>query len=655
MRRGDRSTVFSGVLFALILILATGPVSAKVVTYGTNGTTGTIQDVIENASNGDSIFLAGGTYAENIVIDRSLVFGALDSANPPRIITGGSGAGLTLSADGITVNGVSILGNASTGLLVLSDNNRISGITVSGHATGIALKSASDNVLSGNTITENGVGIDVDRSSRSNRIFLNTLNNTVDAVSQSGENFWSSTGQEYQYRGGNFTGPLGNFWQVAGITDASGDGVGASPYTISPSRQQDQNAVVITDTAPLAAPPSAYTVTKSAPDTNLTGGTGQFPPGGLPSSLQQGGVQPTLTLGISGQSPLAGGLPSGQGPQGQPPNPLIGFLIGFWYLIPVAIVISAACGIWYERSRRKKHGPAPAPDPARDSRNATIVQSPAGPAATARPGHEYGARLPAALERKYPHAEYIAEGGVSRVFRVRDEKNNRDAAVKIPIRFDEVTGTQFTKELAIWEGLHHANIVELYAANIFPMPFIEMEYVASSLAEMHFPLPEEKAVSILIGVAEGLRYAHERGIVHRDIKPGNILIAPDGTPKITDWGLSKAEGTKQSGIIGFSLEYAAPEQLAPTLYGEPGPWTDIYQLGVLFYEMLAGRVPFTGDGMGEISHAILHEEPVPAVNAGRHADAINAIIGKCLKKRPQDRYPSVADLIADLIRLGFSG
>ena len=193
------------------------------------------------------------------------------------------------------------------------------------------------------------------------------------------------------------------------------------------------------------------------------------------------------------------------------------------------------------------------------------------------------------LRRNTRGAEYIAEGGVSRVFRVWDKKNNRDAAVKIPIRFDEVTGTQFTKELTVWEGLHHQNIVELYAANIFPLPFIEMEYVASSLAEMHFPLDEKKAVAILTGIAEGLRYAHDQGIVHRDIKPGNILVAPDGRPKITDWGLSKAQGTKQSGLIGFSLEYAAPEQPAPNLYGEPGPWTDIYQLGVLFYEMLTGH------------------------------------------------------------------
>ncbi|MFA7695510.1 MAG: protein kinase, partial [Methanoregula sp.] len=124
-----------------------------------------------------------------------------------------------------------------------------------------------------------------------------------------------------------------------------------------------------------------------------------------------------------------------------------------------------------------------------------------------------------------------------------------------------------------------------------------------------------------------------------------------GTPKITDWGLSKVQGTKQSGLIGFSLEYAAPEQLAPNLYGEPGPWTDIFQMGVLFYEMLTGRVPFAGDGMGEITHTILHEEPVPALSGGIHARAINAIIAKCLMKRPQDRYASVADLLSDLNNL----
>ena len=655
----ERNVFFYAILLTLVLasLIGAGPVSAKVVTYGTTGTTGTIQDVIDNASSGDSIFLAGGTYTENIVIDKSLEFGALDSYNPPRIITSGSGAGVTLSADGSTINGVTIMGNASTGLLVLSNNNRISSATITGHTTGVVLKSASDNVLSGDTITGNGVGVDVDRMSRSNTFFFNAFNNTFDAVSQSGENAWFSAGQDYLYLGKNFSGPLGNYWQGTAATDSNsnsnGDGVGDAPYTLAPSGQNYPGAVMITDAAPLVSPLSAYTVTTSAPIAN-TSGTGGLTQPENPLSQQSGGVQPASTSG-SAPSPFTGVLPSGFMPQGQPPNPVIGILIQFWWLIPVALVVSAACGIWYERSRRQRREPHPAPDSARDFRNATVVQKPAGAVLPEQPANGYAIYLPAALEKKYPGAEYIAEGGVSRVFRVRDERNNRDAAVKIPIRFDEVTGTQFTKELTVWEGLHHKNIVELYGANIFPLPFIEMEYVPLSLAEMHFPFDEKKAVAILTGIAEGLRYAHGQGIVHRDIKPGNILLAPDGTPKITDWGLSRQRGKKQSGIIGFSLEYAAPEQLAPNLYGEPGPWTDIFQLGVLFYEMLTGHVPFSGDGMGEVTHAILHDEPVPAMTGGMNADAINAIIAKCLKKRPQDRYASVGDLIDDLHRLGPAG
>lgn len=369
-----------------------------------------------------------------------------------------------------------------------------------------------------------------------------------------------------------------------------------------------------------------------------SGAVNESSPSATPPSNGEGGVS---------SSPLSGRLPEDLFPGGGPPNPLIGILIQFWWLIPIALVVSAACGIWYERSRKgKKDQPEERISPG--LRNATVVAPHPKAAQEGQGGHEYVIRMPPALERKYPGAEYIAEGGVSRVFRVHDAKNNREAAVKIPIRFDEVTGTQFTKELTVWEGLHHKNIVELYVANIFPLPFIEMEYVESSLADQQFPIDQDRAIRILYGIAQGLRYAHERGIVHRDIKPGNILIAPDGTPKITDWGLSKEQGKKQSGIIGFSLEYAAPEQLAPSVYGEPGPWTDIYQLGVLFYEMLTGKVPFSGEGMGEITHAILHAEPQPLPSRGKNDDRISAIITKCLNKRPKDRYTSISDLLTDL-------
>jgi len=640
----------------VFIFLITGPVAGKVITYNGTGTPGEIQGLIENASNGDSIFLSGGTYTGNIVIDRSLIFGAIDSADPPLILTDGTGAGLTLSADDITINGISVLGNATTGILVASNSDRITESTVSGHATGIAFKSGTHNVLSGNTIAGNSVGINLDGSSGANLIYYNDFNNTLDAVSQSMDNVWFSAGQEYLYQGKNFTGPLGNHWQGAGTVNNNGDGVGDSSFSLVPGGQAYPGAVTITDSAPLVASISSYTITKSVPFVDISG-AGLRQQAGFPASQQAGGVQPVLTSGETGQSLLSGGGPSGSAPadlgqQSRPPNnPVVGFLINFWYLIPAALIISAACGIWFERIRRKRPDPPTNHEPPRDTRNATVVQKSAGPIPETPPGHEYAIRLPAALERKYPGAEYLAEGGVSRVFKARDERNNREIAVKVPIRFDEVTGTQFTKELSIWEGLHHENIVELYAANIFPLPFIEMEYVPLSLAEIKFPIDEAKAAGILRGVAEGLRYAHGQGIVHRDIKPGNILLTSGGIPKITDWGLSKAQGTKQSGIIGFSLEYAAPEQLAPNQFGEPGPWTDIYQMGVLFYEMLSGHVPFSGTGVGEITHAILHDSPAPLNIGGRNAEAINAILVKCMSKRPQDRYTSVEDLLADLRRL----
>jgi hypothetical protein len=645
--------VFLCILFALVIVVS--PVSAKVVTYDGKGSAGTIQDVINNATNGDSIFLAGGTYYGNFVIDRSLVFGALDSDDPPIMVSSGSGAGLTLSADGITINGVTIAGNASYGILVLSNNNRISSTTVVGHAHGLELKSASNNIFSDNTITGNSVGVDVDRMSQSNTFFLNSFNNSVDAISQSAGTAWFSARQDYQYQGKDFSGPLGNFWAGAGETYSTGDGVGDELFTIaSAGKNSPGGAVGITDPAPLVSPPLSYKLTKSALAVNASPLGGLEPPAGFQSSLQPDNAQASVTSGSS-QSPFTGALQSGKNPQGQPPNPLVGFLIQFWWLIPVALLISAAGGIWFERYRRKGQDHPLADQNPYESRNATVVKKPADASLTGEHGQDYAIHLPAALERKYPDAEYIAEGGVSRVFRVWDETNNRYVAVKVPIRFDEVTGTQFTKELTIWEGLHHKNIVELYGANIFPRPYIEMEYVASSLAEMHFPIDEKKAAVIITGIAEGLRYAHDQGIVHRDIKPGNILLTPEGMPKITDWGLSKAQGTKQSGLIGFSLEYAAPEQLAPNIYGEPGPWTDIYQMGVLFYEMLAGHVPFAGDGMGEVTHAILHDEPAPAISEGRNADAVNAIIEKCLRKRPQDRYTSVAELLKDLEGLDLAG
>ena len=260
--------------------------------------------------------------------------------------------------------------------------------------------------------------------------------------------------------------------------------------------------------------------------------------------------------------------------------------------------------------------------------------------------------FPPALEKKYLHPEFIGEGGLARVFRAQRSKDGIIVAVKVPIRFDEITGTHFTRDILFWQELQHKNIIRMYGSNILPLPYIEMEYARTSLAGLHFPLDEERALHLIQGIAEGLAYAHAHGIAHRDIKPENILLGEDGTPKITDWGLGKSiTDAKQSYIIGYSPDYAAPEQLAPHLYGRPGPLTDIYQLGVLLYEMLIGTTPFGQEDGEDMNHAILYKKPEIPGWGGKQETAIKKIIRKCLEKMPADRYASVDLLLADLAAL----
>ncbi|MDD1709535.1 MAG: protein kinase [Methanoregulaceae archaeon] len=628
--------------FLVVIFLTIVPASASVFIHNGSENAGSIQDLINSSSSGDSIYLTGGKYNENIIINRPIVFGALDTNDLPEIVPDGSDAGIVIAADGITIHGVIISGKGPYGLLIQSDNNRVSAINISGFDRGIGLKSAINNVLSENIITNNSLGIDIDRTSRSNIFYLNYFDNPDDVAMQSVDNTWFSNRQTYTYKGNSFTGPLGNFWKAYDGTDSNGKGIGDTVYVIQQITGGTFSGMEITDRAPLVSLPEKYTLVGTTSMFNTSGSDGMLNPPEFSFPSNPFGIQ---------------GIPSGQPPGGTNApnqlNPFLILLVHYWWIIPIAIIAAAVAGVWFERGWRRR-GSSGIHDEVdgRPSKNVTLVKKPGEGDMSGVQNHQhYAARLPPALEKKYPTAEYLAEGGVSRVFRAWDEKEGRDIAVKIPIRFDEVTGTQFTKELHVWEGLHHKNIVEIYAANIFPVPYIEMEYVESSLASIQFPLDTVRAVLIIAGIAQGLQYAHGQGIVHRDIKPENIMVTRDGTPKISDWGLSKAEGTKQSGMIGFSLEYAAPEQLAPNIYGEPGPWTDIYQLGVIFYEMLAGHVPFNGSGMGEITHAILHEDPRPFILNGPYAAEIREIIMKCMHKNPKERYGSVEELLDDLEKI----
>jgi serine/threonine protein kinase len=181
----------------------------------------------------------------------------------------------------------------------------------------------------------------------------------------------------------------------------------------------------------------------------------------------------------------------------------------------------------------------------------------------------------------------------------------------------------------------------LFDFNIMPSPYFEMELCDSSLADRKKPIEGDAAAWILFNVCEGLKFAHDRKIIHRDLKPQNILLK-NGVPKISDWGLSSVitESTTTTATL-FTAYYAAPEQIGNKTKDER---TDIWQVGVILYELVTGQLPFTGDSMVAVMAAIASKNPtLPSVIIPSSQD-VESMIMKCLEKHPNKRYQSVLAL-----------
>lgn len=253
-------------------------------------------------------------------------------------------------------------------------------------------------------------------------------------------------------------------------------------------------------------------------------------------------------------------------------------------------------------------------------------------------------QLPLDLSDRYTESEFIGKGGFARVFKAK-RKDGKYVAVKIPISLDASTGKSFIAEMQNWTLLNHPNIVKLYDFNIMPVPYFEMELCDSSLADRKKPIECDAAAWILFNVCEGLKFTHAHRIIHRDIKPQNILLK-NGIPKISDWGLSRviSESTSTS-ATSFTAYYAAPEQIGNKPKDER---TDIWQLGVILYELVTGVLPFTGDSMLEIGMSIATKDPTPPSKINPGSMVLDAVVMKCLQKDPSKRYQSVLLLQKDL-------
>lgn len=271
-----------------------------------------------------------------------------------------------------------------------------------------------------------------------------------------------------------------------------------------------------------------------------------------------------------------------------------------------------------------------------------------------------GAGEPSVLADRFELQELLGSGGMAAVYRAWDRAAGRPCALKILgdlLSRDPEFRHRFRREAEAATGLTHSRIVAVYDwGESRPHPFIAMEHVAGGtlrdLLRRRGPLPEADALRIASEVADALAYAHGRDVIHRDIKPHNILLTGDGHVKVADFGIARtldATNLTRTGTVMGSAHYISPEQAR----GDPaGPASDQYALGVVLYEMLAGQVPFTGEAPVAIALKHVHEPP-PDLRRLRPdlSPAAAAVVERLLAKDPGRRYPSATYLAADLRRL----
>ena len=267
---------------------------------------------------------------------------------------------------------------------------------------------------------------------------------------------------------------------------------------------------------------------------------------------------------------------------------------------------------------------------------------------------------PRVYSGRYELTHLIARGGMAQVYRAMDRQLDRPVALKVlfpELSVDRTFVERFRREAQAAANLSHPNIVPVFDwGEDDGTYFIVMEYVdgraLSAVLRDPTPLPPRQIATIGAGVAAALAFAHRHGVIHRDVKPGNVLITPEGEVKVTDFGIARAVNTEESltqtGAVMGTAAYFSPEQAEGKGVDSR---SDIYSLGVVLYEMSVGRPPFTGDSPVAVASKHVRDTPVlpreanPAVPA-----ALEAVVMKAMAKNPDDRYATAEELRADLLR-----
>jgi eukaryotic-like serine/threonine-protein kinase len=272
---------------------------------------------------------------------------------------------------------------------------------------------------------------------------------------------------------------------------------------------------------------------------------------------------------------------------------------------------------------------------------------------------------PRLLGGRYELDGVVGRGGMAEVYRARDIRLDRIVAIKTlraDLARDQIFQARFRREAQSAASLNHPAIVAVYdtgedMATGVPVPYIVMEFVDGRtvrdlLQDGHRLLPE-RSLEIIDGVLRALDYSHQAGIVHRDIKPGNVMVTRNGDVKVMDFGIARAMSdaqatmTQTAQVIG-TAQYLSPEQARGERVDSR---SDLYSTGCLLYELLTGRPPFTGDSPVAIAYQHVRENPVPPSRVDPDVPPwADAIVLKAMAKSPADRYQTAADMRADLQR-----
>src|SRR4029434_5094280 len=267
----------------------------------------------------------------------------------------------------------------------------------------------------------------------------------------------------------------------------------------------------------------------------------------------------------------------------------------------------------------------------------------------------------------YKILEKLGEGGQGTVYKAVDSKLGRTLVIKVlpaELTAKEANLKRFEREARLASALDHPNICTIFDLNeINGIHFISMQYIEGRNVRQLVngrPLSLESALSIAVQVADALGAAHARGIIHRDIRAGNVMVAPNGQVKVLDFGLAKLlddDAARTSGIhhtelteVGIpygTARYAAPEQARGDRVDARA---DIFSLGVLLYELLTGSWPFRGKTAVDVRHAVLHDPPRPIAELRSSAipPRLQHIVDKALEKEPRDRFQNMEDFRNEL-------